>query len=100
MDDLVGHIRTVHFTVMVVAFVLIAALQVEKKRPLERASTDAETILQMTEQWDEITAAITKDLDSHANRKSEIVPESSGTEICASPLRTNPSKSSGTKREI
>jgi len=67
MNDLVEHIRAVHFTVLVVALVLTAALQIEKKRPLERAASDAETILQMTERWDETSLAITDDLQRQTN---------------------------------
>jgi hypothetical protein len=44
MKDLVEHIRTVHFTVLVVTLVLIASLQIENRRPLERAAADAEAI--------------------------------------------------------
>jgi hypothetical protein len=66
MKDLVEHIRTVHFTLLIVALVLTAALQIEKKRPLERAADDAEALLQLTERWPETIDAIYKQLDSQA----------------------------------
>jgi hypothetical protein len=66
MNDLVEHIRTVHFTVLIVVLAMTAALQIDKKGPLERAATDAEIILHMTERWEETRAAITNDLDKQA----------------------------------
>ncbi|MGF7179136.1 hypothetical protein [Tunturiibacter psychrotolerans] len=67
MKDLVEHIRTVHFTLLVVALVLTAALQFEKKRPLERAADDAEAILQLTERWQETVSSIYRQLDIQAS---------------------------------
>lgn len=72
MQDLVDHIRTVHFTLLVVTFVLTAALQVDRKRPLERAATDAEAILQLSERWNETTKALELALDARAKNEYSI----------------------------
>jgi hypothetical protein len=70
MKDLVEHIRTIHFTILVVALALTAALQIEHRRPLERAAADAEAILLLRQRWDEtfnaIDKAVNEQIDSNA----------------------------------
>lgn len=68
MKDLVEHIRTVHFTVLVVSFVLTAALQIERKRPVERAAADAEAILRLQQRWSETEAQLRKAANVAAER--------------------------------
>jgi hypothetical protein len=67
---LIEHIRTVHFTVLVVALILTAALQIDKKRPLERAAADAEAILRLQQRWEDTSAEIRKAVD--ASRSSTV----------------------------
>jgi hypothetical protein len=65
MKDLVEHIRTVHFTVLVVALILTAALQIEKRRTMERAASDAEAILLLSQRWDETSTVLSSAITAH-----------------------------------
>lgn len=67
MKDLVDHIRTVHFTVFVVALVLTIALQKHKKPQLDRAAADAEAILLLEQRWPIVTNALSKAVDDALN---------------------------------
>ena len=79
MKDLIEQIRTVHFTILVVALVLTAALQIERKRPLERAAADAEAVRQLSEKWAESTTAIAADVDKVlADRKEQLLAQYAG----------------------
>lgn len=66
MKDLVDHIRTVHFTVLIVALVLTIALQWHKKPQLERAASDAQAILLLDQKWSRIEDAFRKPTELHA----------------------------------
>jgi hypothetical protein len=66
MKDLVEHIRAVHFTVLVIALILTAALQIEKQRPLERAASDAEAILLISQRWQQMLSVLNKEIKSPA----------------------------------
>lgn len=57
MKDLVEHIRTVHFTVFVVAFILAIALRGRTKPQLDRAAADAEAILLLQQKWPKVREA-------------------------------------------
>jgi len=63
MKDLVDHLRTVHFTVLVVALIFTAALQFERRRPLERAADDAEAILHLAQRWRDTLDHLKADVD-------------------------------------
>jgi len=65
MKDLVEHIRTVHFTVLVVALILTAALQIEKRRTMERAASDAEAVLLLSQRWDETSKVLSAAITAH-----------------------------------
>jgi len=80
MKDLVDHVRTVHFTVLVVALILIAALQFEKRRSLERAADDAEAILHLAQRWRDTLAHLTADVDV-IMESNLIVAQPSGIEL-------------------
>src|SRR5262249_11931867 len=60
MKDLVDHVRTVHFTVFVVALILTMALRGRTRPQLDRAATDAEAILLLQQQWPQVREAFTK----------------------------------------
>lgn len=64
MKDLVEHIRTVHFTVLVVALILLVASGIEKKRPLQQAASDAEALLLLQQRWADVNAELKKELDA------------------------------------
>ena len=66
MKDLIEHIRTVHFTLLVVVLIMIAALQIQRKRPSEKAASDAELIRHLSERWSETAVAVISDLDRTA----------------------------------
>lgn len=60
MKDLVDHIRTVHFTVFVVALVMTVALYGPMKPHLERAASDAEALLLLEQKWRDLAKAFRK----------------------------------------
>lgn len=60
MKELVEHIRTVHFTVLAVALILVMASGIEKKRPLQRAASDAEALLLVQQRWQEVESELKK----------------------------------------
>jgi hypothetical protein len=63
MKDLVEHIRSIHFTILVVTLIITAAMRLEKEKSLDRAATDAEAILRLSERWDDTTKNFIDDLD-------------------------------------
>lgn len=81
MKDLVDHIRTVHFTVLVVALMLTAALQFEKRRPLERAAADMEAILHLGQHWRETTTRLETAADEIMDHVSVVVQPPPGVEV-------------------
>jgi len=54
MKDLVDHVRTIHFTVFLVALILTIALRGHTKAGLERAASDAEAILLLSQRWPQV----------------------------------------------
>ena len=68
MKELVDHIRTVHFTVFVVALVLTMSARGHKKPQLERAASDAEAILLLEQKWPAVKEAFIREVDSAFNR--------------------------------
>jgi hypothetical protein len=72
MAELVDHIRTVHFTVLIVAFTIMIALGVDNQRALGRAAGDAESILHMVEDWDDTVSAIDKEVKANASKAKPI----------------------------
>jgi hypothetical protein len=75
MKELVEHIRTIHFTILVVALALTAALQIEPRRPLERAAADAEAILLLSQRWDETFKAIDKAVNEEIDSNAPLFPD-------------------------
>lgn len=67
MKDLVDHIRTVHFTVFLVALILTIALRGPTKPHLERAASDAEAILFLEQNWQQVTDAFSKAADAESS---------------------------------
>jgi hypothetical protein len=68
MKELVDHIRTVHFTVFVVALVLTIAARGHKKPQLERAASDAEAILLLEQKLPAVNEALVKEVDKALSR--------------------------------
>jgi hypothetical protein len=69
MKDLVDHIRTVHFTVFIVALVLTVALQGRKKPQLDRAASDARAIRLLEQKWSKVEDAFRKPPGLHVAAK-------------------------------
>jgi hypothetical protein len=67
LKDLVEHIRTVHFTLLVVCLVLLATSFEEKKRPLVRADEDARAVEELSREKDAVLDRIN---DAAANAAS------------------------------
>ncbi len=67
MKDLVEHIRTVHFTVFLVALILTIALRGPTKPHLERAASDAEAILLLEQKWQQVSDVFGKAADAESN---------------------------------
>jgi hypothetical protein len=68
MKDLVDHIRTVHFTLLAVSLILLAALQIPRKRPLEKAADDAEAIYLISQQSLAVSDAVKNQLNDILTR--------------------------------
>jgi hypothetical protein len=81
MKDLVDHIRTVHFTVLVVALILTASLQFEKRRPLERAAVDMEAISHLAQHWPDTVAHLETAADEIMDHHSLVIGQPQGVEL-------------------
>lgn len=80
MKDLVDHIRTVHFTVFVVALILTVALHGERRPRLDRAASDAEAILLLQERWLQVSNGLIKAADTVIDH-SFVVTDAQGLDV-------------------
>jgi hypothetical protein len=77
----VDHIRTVHFTVLVVALILTAALQFDKRRPLERAAADMDAISHLGQRWPDTLAHLQTAADEIMDHDLLAVSQPRGVEL-------------------
>ena len=80
MKDLVEHIRTIHFTLLVIVLTMTVALYTEKKASLVRAASDAALIQYLADHPIPMADAIFHELDVEEGER-EIPPEDFGRAV-------------------